>query len=331
MSDKFEENESETAAGKASPEQAGTAQAPPLIGKNKDIVDQPDKIQIENNAFSPDAVAAAEDEEEDGEYYDEDEDDEDDDEYYDEDDDAYEDDGSQPEGSQRALDPAALLQQLSSNPLFAQVSQLLTGGMNGPEKLFTEARMLQATGDLEGAAQLYLDVIEQDPQHFKGHEALGQVLMAMDKPAEAEVFLQKAIDLEPDDYSGHLYMGYAHYAQQEYEKCAEDFQRSADLAPDNHLVLNNLGYAQFLLGRLEQAAQAFTTAGDYGSDRAYYNLGMVCLLQGREKEGWAAYQEAVDLDPRRQQVEDHFSDLDKALADYPEKAGLLEEARRRLQ
>jgi tetratricopeptide (TPR) repeat protein len=259
--------------------------------------------------------------------FDEDEEDEFDDDEFDEDEEEDELEDEE-EGGQFSQDQ--LINQLTSNPLFAQVQQLLTGTMVGPEKVFTQARMLQATGDLEGAAQLYLDVIEEDPDHFKAHVALGQVLLAMDKPQEAETFLQKAISLDPEDASSYLYLGYAHYAQERFEDCVEDFKKAVALDKSNALALNNLGFVQYLTGRLDEAADTFTLAGDFGSDRAYYNLGLVRLLQGRESEGWSAYLEAFDLDPHGRQIEDHLTDVQKALAAHPDKALLLDDAITRL-
>jgi tetratricopeptide (TPR) repeat protein len=260
--------------------------------------------------------------------FDEDEEDEFDDDEFDEEEDEDELEDEEEEDGQFPQDQ--LINQLTSNPLFAQVQQLLTGTMVGPEKVFTQARMLQATGDLEGAAQLYLDVIEEDPDHFKAHVALGQVLLAMDKPQEAETFLQKAISLDPEDASSYLYLGYAHYAQERFEDCVEDFKKAVALDKSNALALNNLGFVQYLTGRLDEAADTFTLAGDFGSDRAYYNLGLVRLLQGRESEGWSAYLEAFDLDPHGRQIEDHLTDVQKALAAHPDKALLLDDAITRL-
>ena len=286
---------------------------------DEDFEDEEEDLEDDEDYEDEDEEDDLDDEDED--YEDEDEDDED----YESDEDYDEDE----EGS-RGFSQEELYSQLTSNPLFAQVQQMLAGSMSGPDKIFTQARMMQATGDLEGAAQLYLDVIEEDPHHYKAYSALGQVLLAMDKPDEAETFLKKAIEIEPEDASGYLYMGYAHYAQERYEDCIDDFKKAVELDKGNALALNNLGFVQYLTGRLDEAAATFTTAGDFGSDRAYYNLGLVRLVQGREEEGWSAYLEAFDLDPHGRQIEDHLADVQKAMVKYPDKAPLLDDAITRL-
>jgi tetratricopeptide (TPR) repeat protein len=303
-----------------------------------DDEDDADYVEAELTGLAGEAEREEEAElEDEGEFDEEDEFDEDeeldeldDDEFDEDEDDDDEEDEDEDDDNDGQFLQDQLINQLTSNPLFAQVQQLLTGTMVGPEKTFTEARMLQATGDLEGAAQLYLDVIEEDPNHFKAHVALAQVLLAIDKPQEAETFLQKAISLDPEDASSYLYLGYAHYAQERFEDCVEDFKKAVALDKTNALALNNLGFVQYLTGRLDEAAETFTLAGDFGSDRAYYNLGLVRLLQGREAEGWSAYLEAFDLDPQGRQIEDHLTDVQKALAAHPDKALLLDDAITRL-
>jgi tetratricopeptide (TPR) repeat protein len=301
----------------------------------EDEDDEDEEFDDEDEDFEDEEF---DDEDEDEDEFDDDDDEDEEDEFDDDDDEDEDDEEDEDEDYVDEEDPTqalfsssgSLYDQLTANPLFAQVSQMLTSGMPATEQALTQARMLQATGDLEGAAQLYLDVLDEDPEHYRANEALGQVLLAMDKPEEAELYLQKTTQIDPEVSSGFLYLGYVHYAQEQFDKCVQDFGRAVELEPDNHMACNNLGFAQYLTGDLEGAEQSFTQAGDYGSDRAYYNLGMVRLLQGKEKEAWTAYQEGFDLDPRMQQIEDHLQDLEKATGKYPERAELLQTAMQRL-
>ncbi len=272
----------------------------------------------------PDAILPAEDEDFEGDEIE-------DEEEYDGDEDYYEDEDEDDEGDATNLsqmDPYALAQQLASSPLFAQVQAMLGGG--NVEVRMSSARLQQVSGDLEGAAEIYLDIIEEDPEYQKAYIALGQVLLALDKPQEAEVFLSKAIELQPEDSEAYLYMGYAYYAQQNFEKCIEYFGQAVEFDPDSHVAINNLGYAQYLTGRLDEAEKTFIRGGDVGSNRAYYNLGLVRVLQGKEEKAWEAYQDAADLDPRATQVEDHLADLEQAKQRFPDKVALLDEAIKRL-
>ena len=294
-----------------------------------DFEDAEDELVDEDDLEESEDLEAEEFEDEDEEY-DEDEDDlEDEDEFEEETGEEYDLEDEEDE-TQNQFSQEQLFNQLTSNPLFAQVQQMLNNTMSGPDRTMTQARMLQAGGDLEGAAQLYLDVIQEAPDYVKAYIQLGQVLMAMDKPAEAEPFLQKATELDPEDAAAFLYLGYSHYGQERYEAAIDDFKKAGALDKGNPLALNNLGFVQYLTGKLDEAADTFTLAGDYGSDRAYYNLGLVRLIQGRESEGWSAYLEAFDLDPNGRQIEDHLKDVQNAMVKYPDKAPLLDDAVTRL-
>ncbi len=309
------------ASGELSPKSNPLASSPVPVLDDTETLEDDDLDDDEEDDFDEDLEDEDEDfddDEEDDDFDDEDEDDDDlDDE--EEPEDEVDDDGA-------SLSQANVYDQLNaltSSPLFAQVSQLLGGKQSPVDQSFTRARMLQAGGDLEGSAQIYLDVIEENPEYFKAYEALGQVLLAMDKPQEAETFLIKATELNPADPNGYLYLGYAYYAQEQYTKCVENFAKTVELDPQNHLAANNLGYAHYLNGDLEAASDSFTLAGDWGSDRAYYNLGMVRLLQDKPKESALAYQDAADLDPSGKQIEDHLDDLVTALEKHPGQATAL--------
>jgi tetratricopeptide (TPR) repeat protein len=221
---------------------------------------------------------------------------------------------------------------LSNSGLLSQVSAMFGGGggVIPGEAAFARGRGLQTLGDLEGAAESYLDAIEQNPLHLRAYTALGQILLAMDKPDDAIPFLEKAMELDPYDAGSYLYLGYAYYAKQDYAVCVDYFGKVVKLEPTHHLALNNKGFCQYLIGDLEGAAVSFSKAGDVGSDRSYYNLGMVQLLRGKEKEGWQAYDDAADLDPYGSQIADHLSDLKTAIDRYPKAASLVAEAQRKL-
>jgi Flp pilus assembly protein TadD len=148
----------------------------------------------------------------------------------------------------------------------------------------------------------------------------------MDKPEEAVSFLVKATELDANDANGFLYLGYCYHALGQYDDSIQAFEQAIEIEPDQHIARNNLGFMYYQKGDLENAEQTFIKAGDFGSERAYYNLGMVRLIQGKEDKAWDAYDEAEELDPHYTQVEDHLEDLQKALERYPEAHPLLSQA-----
>ncbi len=261
-----------------------------------------------------------------GEEYEDDEEFDEAEDYEDDEDEDY-DEEDEVDYNQRAQ---ALASALGSSGLLSQMSALLGGGAMPGDTAFVRGRAMQASGDLEAAAEGYLDAIDENPEHLKAYVALGQVLLAMDKPDEAITFLEKAAEIDPQDAGSYLYLGYCYYAKEEYARCVEYFGMVIELEPAHTLAYNNLGYAYYLTGDMEASAKTFIKAGDVGSERAYYNLGMVRLVQGKQKEGWQAYEDAFELDPRGTQIEEHLEDLEAAKERHPEALALLEEAEKRL-
>jgi tetratricopeptide (TPR) repeat protein len=265
--------------------------------------------------------------------YDDNPDDLDDDEYEDDEETEYDlDDGSDyededddatytPQNQQDQMQ--TLMDQLMTSPMFAQVQQLF-GGMSGIEQQFTQAQMKMATGDPQGAAEIYLDMLDEEPDNYRANESLGQALMMLDKPDQAEIYLKKATEIEPETASAYLYLGYAYFYQEKYPECISALEKCTELDPSSHISMNNLGFAYYLNNELDKAAQTFARAGDLGSERAYYNLGMVMLLLDDEETAAQAYDEALALDPDARQVQDHINDLAKAIAAFPDRAEALQ-------
>jgi superkiller protein 3 len=280
-----------------------------------EVISSDDDEDFEEEAFDDEEL-------EDDDEFDEAED------YEDDDDDEYEEDEEDEEDyAQRAQ---ALASALGSSGLLSQMSALLGGGAIPGDTSFLRGRAMQASGDLEAAAEGYLDAIDENPEHLKSYVALGQVLLAMDKPDEAITFLEKASEIDPNDAGSYLYLGYCYYGKEDYARCVDYFGKVVELEPNHTLAYNNLGFAYYLTGDMEASAKTFVKAGDVGSERAYYNLGMVRLVQGKEKEAWQAYEDAFELDPRGTQIEEHLEDLQAAKERYPEAQVLLVESEKRL-
>lgn len=266
---------------------------------------------------------------EDSEGDDEDYDDED---YADDDDEEYDDEEDEDDSATNQQSAYQLAQSLMSSPLFSQVQALMGGPkLTETERLYNQGKMYQANGMLDEAADTFLDVIDADPEHFRAYIGMGQVLLMLDRPSDAISFLEKAVELNDQDPESFIYLGYAYYALKDYEQCMQNFGKSAALEPQNNLAANNYGFSQFLTKRLDDAEKTFIKAGDAGSERAYYNLGMIYLLKDQEKKAWEAYQEGFDLDPYGSQIEDHLRDLRHAYELYPDKSTVLDQAVEKLQ
>jgi len=103
---------------------------------------------------------------------------------------------------------------------------------------------LEGIKDLSGAAEAYAGSIRVDPRFTLGYSALGNTLIALDRPDEALVVLEKGRTAVPG--SNYLYliyknMGKAHLALGEPTEAIPLLERSRDLVADWPETLSLLG------------------------------------------------------------------------------------------
>lgn len=61
------------------------------------------------------------------------------------------------------------------------------------------AALLEAQGDIQGAAKHYLRVVEIDPHDFEAHQRLSRILITLQDFGEAEIHVSEALRIRPED------------------------------------------------------------------------------------------------------------------------------------
>ena len=146
---------------------------------------------------------------------------------------------------------------------------------------------------------------------------LGEVLMSMDRPAEAAAAFGRATSLAGDgpqtypEWALWLMRGGAHDAADEWPEARAALERAYSLAPDQPLVLNYLGYAQ--LARREnmlEAERLIREAHARAPDNAAItdSLGWALFLKGEHDEGIALLERAVEGEPADVEINEHLGD-----------------------
>ncbi|MEQ8766599.1 MAG: sulfatase-like hydrolase/transferase [Planctomycetota bacterium] len=96
--------------------------------------------------------------------------------------------------------------------------------------------MRQAVPQLE-------EFLSLNPKNAVGHERLGQVLAALDRPEEADEHFQSAIDLTPDFFRPYQSWGEVLLERGEEDRARELLEKATELAPlieDSQQLLNSL-------------------------------------------------------------------------------------------
>lgn len=146
---------------------------------------------------------------------------------------------------------------------------------------------------------------------------LGEVLMSLDRPADAAGAFARALAVRDDATSNYpewtlwLMRGGAHDEAGQWPEARAALERAYSLAPDQPLVLNYLGYAQ--LSRREnmlEAERLIREAHRRAPDNAAItdSLGWALFLKGERAEGITLLEQAVQGAPADTEINEHLGD-----------------------
>ena len=161
-------------------------------------------------------------------------------------------------------------------------------------------------GQWDQAEQLYLQVLEVDPNQVDALHLLAAIAGQTGRESEAIKYLRAVLRLQPGLAAAHNNLGNAFAAQGKFPEAVACFQEAVRLQPGLAGAHNNLGNALREQGRLAEAVaslrQALRLKPDYAE--AHQNLGLTLQSDGKLAEAQACLQQAVYLNPDH--AEAHF-------------------------
>ncbi|SCX77776.1 tetratricopeptide repeat protein [Nitrosospira sp. Nsp13] len=159
------------------------------------------------------------------------------------------------------------------------------------------ALQIHRRGHLTEAETLYRKVLDiapdcADAQHFLG------VLLHQGGDSDSGIELIRksiALDLGEPNYYNNL--GNVLVEMERLAEAAEAYKKVIALAPDHANAHNNLGALSKALGRFDEAAAAYQKAIELNPDHvdAHNNMGKLLSAQGKTKEAIAWYCKAITL------------------------------------
>lgn len=152
--------------------------------------------------------------------------------------------------------------------------------------------------DYASAAQNYQDYLAKKPDDATVHYDLGYTYTALHKPAEAKSEYEKAVALNPKLAPAYQNLGITLLAIDPAGAVAA-LQKAAELSPADARTKWLLGTALEDSGKLAQAIDQFEAAEKLDAKDAeiQISLGQALLRAGRNKEAFAAFQDALALQP----------------------------------
>jgi len=189
-----------------------------------------------------------------------------------------------------------------------------------PAKLWEGALTAYANREYPKAIQLLLSTLAQAPRFAEAHHLLGVCHFLLNKYADAERAIKKAISIKKN---AEFYSNLGLTLQQagDADGAAEAYSASLQLEPNSSRTCNNLANIHFKLGRHEEAISLYRRAIAVQPNYAlaHKNLGSLLVRIHRYEEAEAALRNALSLD-------DSFVEAKEILAEVFLKAERYKEA-----
>lgn len=153
-------------------------------------------------------------------------------------------------------------------------------------------------GRLAEAENLYLKILESEPDQPVALHFLGVIAHQSDNNDVAEDFIARAISFSPNYTEAHNNLGIVLQKLGRLEDAVLSCRKAITLNPDFAEAYNNLGNVLQEMGRLEDAISSYEKALSLDPDpEVHTNLGSAYQELGRLDDAVASYQNALVLHP----------------------------------
>jgi len=176
-------------------------------------------------------------------------------------------------------------------------------------------------GNLELSREKFAEVVKLAPQIAEGHEALGAVLLEMNRAPEAVAELEAAERLKPGDAGNEANLALGYAAAGEAAKAIPHFEaavRGRELAgPADVRLLDTYGRALAAVGKKDAAIAEFETEEKVGGETAGLEdaIGSLYALEQKWDEARRRFEHALTLDPSLASARVHLGVVLRAQGD----------------
>lgn len=186
---------------------------------------------------------------------------------------------------------------------------------------FSQAVAHHQAGRLQQAADLYQQILAEQPRHADTLHLLGLVAYKTGRLDEAAGLIAEAIRQDPAKAPYCFNLGVVLQKQGKLDDAVEAYRRAVKLNPSHLEAQSNLGNVLLEQGKLDQAAAAHQQALrlNPNSAEAHNNLGVALKEQGKFAQAVASYEQALKLNSQHVEAQNN---LGVALRDH----GKLDEA-----
>lgn len=218
------------------------------------------------------------------------------------------------------LPPILVFLLLASIPVSAQVAGQMNEEDVRVQKLYTEAKSAQASGDLSEAARRYEAIIRIAPRLGAAYNNLGSIYLQQREFRKAAQVLQKGLEINRDMPSASALLGIALYEMGEYSAAKPRLEVALRANPNDNNAEMYLANDLIHLGQFEKAAEHLQSLArrDPKNQEVWYLLGKVYMQLSQ-----ASLAKLNEIDPNSYlvhqvsgEVMESMNNLDGALLEY---------------
>lgn len=167
----------------------------------------------------------------------------------------------------------------------------------------------------------FTKVLEESPDYYPAHEAMGMQYAAQQKWEEAIQSLEKAIEIHPENPTGRRNLAQCYLSQGRFDSAVEQLNAAAVMEPNNSKTLMLLGESYLGLRECPAALDYFLAASDINQeDHSYLGIGQCYLQAGRLSEALVEFETFLKKnpkDPRAESVRQFIPKLKQELESNP--------------
>jgi predicted TPR repeat methyltransferase len=176
---------------------------------------------------------------------------------------------------------------------------VLSQNPNHPDALRLLGMVARQDGKLDDALDLIRRSIDVDPKRAETWHNLGDVMRSLNRPEDAASAYTKAAEIRPDWAEAHGALGNVLREMGNLDRAAAEFKKVIQLKPDLAAGYLNLGKTRHQQSKRGEAMAAYATALGLKPDwaEAHEFLGNALWDEGRLDEAVASYAKAIELKP----------------------------------
>ncbi len=186
-----------------------------------------------------------------------------------------------------------------------------------PADLLAQARRCHQAGDLRRAADLYRQVVAEDPVHAHASYLLGIACHALGQTDEALTHLHHALRHQPGLAEAHNHVGLIFAQAGRLDEALVSFRAAARAKPSLAEAHHNAALALLRQEKPAEAAAACREAvkANPNSADAHNTLGLALAGQGLFDEAAASYREALRLQPKHARAQANLAEALRQLGE----------------